>query len=165
MSTKPPFHLDKRLARLAAVQALYQQSQLNVPIEEVSKEFKANQFQMILDETPVDAVDADLFDRLLTGVTQSSEELDALIEKNLAPGWTMGRLEKVALFIIRTGVYELLNTLETPAVIIVSEDADIAHAFFDLKDAAFVNGLLNKVARTLRQQEFPLEEANRISLD
>ena len=165
MSTKSPFHLDKRLARLAAVQALYQQSQLSIPIEDISKEFKANKFQMILDEAPVDAVDVDLFHQLVTGVAHSPQELDTLIEQNLASGWTMGRLEKVALFIIRAGVYELLKTLETPAVIIVSEYADIAHAFFDLKDAAFVNGLLNKVARIIRQQEFPNEETNRISLD
>ena len=52
--------------------------------------------------------------------------------------------------ILRAGTYELLARPDVPTAAIISEYLDIAHAFYDKREAGFVNGLLDAVAKALR---------------
>jgi len=154
MSQHGKRHLDKRLARLAAVQACYRHDLDGTPFNVIIKEFINSGFQQILDEAPVEMPDIELFRHLVEAIAKRLEDVDNLISQHLAVGWSLPRLEKVALAILRIGSVELYSRPETAAVIVVCEYADIAHAFFDDKDAGFVNGMLNRLARIVRSEEF-----------
>jgi N utilization substance protein B len=84
------------------------------------------------------------------GVTSRLEEIDGLVASKLASGWTLGRLDKTMLQILRCGTFELVAQEDVPIATVIDEYLDVAHAFFNKKDAGFVNGLLDSIAKQVR---------------
>ena len=68
------------------------------------------------------------------------QQIDALIEKNLRD-WTLARLNKVDLAILRIAVYEITFT-DTPPIIVINEAVEIAKEFSSDEGPVFINGLL-----------------------
>src|SRR3546814_13626523 len=68
--------------------------------------------------------------------------------------WTIERIERLLHVLLRAAVVELSNRLEVPARVVISEYVDLAGAFYDGREIAFVNGLLDRLAHVLRAEEF-----------
>src|SRR3546814_16051791 len=68
--------------------------------------------------------------------------------------WTIERIELLLHVLLRAAVFELSNRLEVPARVVISEYVDLAGAFSDGREIAFVNGLLDRLAHVLRAEEF-----------
>src|SRR3546814_16188540 len=68
--------------------------------------------------------------------------------------WTIERIELLLHVLLRAAVFELSNRLEVPARVAISEYVDLAGAFYDGREIAFVNGLLDRLAHVLRAAEF-----------
>ncbi|WP_379549608.1 transcription antitermination factor NusB [Qipengyuania sp. DGS5-3] len=137
-------------ARLAAVQALYQQHMEGTALTKLLDEFHQHRLgQEIEDDQYADA-EVDFFDDIVSGVDARREEIDALLVSRLAEGWTLARLDKTMLQILRAGSYELLARADVPTASAISEYVDVAKAFFDDREAKFVNGVLDAVAGETR---------------
>ena len=137
-------------ARLAAVQALYQMDMEEIGLARLLGQFHEHRLgKEIEDDQYVDA-DIDFFDDIVVGTDGRREDIDALIEGNLGEQWKIGRLDKTMLQILRAGTYELIARPDVPTGTVINEYMDVAHAFFDAKDAKFVNGLLDAVAKAKR---------------
>ena len=74
-------------------------------------------------------------------------EIDDKLTGRLADGWTLARLDKTMLQILRAGAYELLACPDVPKASAISEYVDVAKAFFDDREAKFVNGILDAIAK------------------
>jgi transcription antitermination protein NusB len=139
--------LSRSASRLAAVQALYQQAMESTPLAVLLHEFHQHRLGATIEgDTYVDA-DVDFFDDLVLGVDARREEIDGLIAGNLSEGWSFNRLDKPLTQILRAGTYELLARPDVPTGAVI----DVAAAFFEQRDKAFVNGMLDKVARQVRR--------------
>ncbi|WP_432200820.1 transcription antitermination factor NusB [Erythrobacter sp. W53] len=137
-------------ARLAAVQALYQQHMEGTALTKLLDEFHQHRLgQEIEDDQYADA-EVDFFDDIVGGVDARREEIDALLVSRLAEGWTLARLDKTMLQILRAGSYELIARADVPTASAISEYVDVAKAFFDDREAKFVNGVLDAVAKDAR---------------
>ena len=147
-------HLDRKLARLAAVQAAFQSHQRKQPLLTVMKEFQTQSFAMVLDDTTPDVLSGAFFEELLTGLNEKQDQINEIIVAHLTEGWSFERIDSVSRALLQVGLCELLFHPETPAIVVVHEYTNMAHAFFDEKDAGFINGLLNTVARSVRPHEF-----------
>ncbi len=77
-------------------------------------------------------------------------EIDAVITGKLATGWALQRLDRSMRAILRAGTYELLARADVPTATVITEYVDVAHAFFDKREAGFVNGLLDAIAKDVR---------------
>jgi N utilization substance protein B len=84
------------------------------------------------------------------GVLARRDEIDTLIAGKLADGWTLVRLDKTMVQILRAGAYELLARKDVPTGAAISEYVDVAHAFFDAREAKFVNGVLDAIGKDVR---------------
>ena len=80
------------------------------------------------------------------GAVKCADEIDEVISRH-AVGWKIKRMSKVTLSVLRLAVYELKYT-DTPPKAVINEAVEIAKEYDDEKAAPFVNGILNKVART-----------------
>ena len=60
----------------------------------------------------------------------------------MAEGWKLERLDKTMLQILRAGTWELMARADVPTGSAISEYVDVAHAFFEKREAKFVNGVL-----------------------
>ena len=141
---------SRSAARLAAVQALYQQEMEGTPVARLLKEFHDHRLgATIEDETYYDA-ERDFFDDLVTGADARREEIDGLIGQRLAEGWTLERLDRLMRAILRAGAYEIIARADVPVGSVISEYVDVAHAFYDKRESGFVNGLLDAIAKEAR---------------
>ncbi len=137
-------------ARLAAVQALFQHDMEKTPVPRLLKEFHDHRLGVEIEDAQYRPVEVDFFDDVVVGVSEKRDEIDALISEKLASGWSMGRLDKTMLQILRAGAFELMARDDVPTGTVITEYVDVAHAFFDKKDSGFINGLLDAIAKQVR---------------
>jgi N utilization substance protein B len=146
----PPRSQARSAARLAAVQALYQHQMEGTAQAKLLDEFHQHRLGREIEDEQYAAADVDFFDDVVMGALARSEEIDALVVERLAQGWTLARLDKTMLQILRAGTYELLARADVPVGTAISEYVDVAHAFFDEREAKFVNGILDAIAKVVR---------------
>jgi N utilization substance protein B len=138
-------------ARLAAVQALYQMDMTQRDLSVVLEEFLNHRFQTV--EIYAGA-DRGFFRDIVTGVAERQPEIDPQIGAHLAQGWRLSRIDSILRAILRSGVYEIIARSDVPARAVINEYVEIAHDFFGGEEPAVVNGVLDRVARERRQDEF-----------
>lgn len=137
-------------ARLAAVQALYQHEMEATAIAPLLDEFHMHRLGAEIDDDQYLEAETAFFDDVVRGVFARRAEIDALLSAKLADGWSLVRLDKTMLQILRAGAYELLARADVPTASAISEYVDVAHAFFEPREAKFVNGVLDAVAKAVR---------------
>lgn len=141
---------SRAAARLAAVQALYQHDMEGTPRAQLLNEFHQHRLGREIEDEQYAEADVDFFDDVVGGALARREEIDALLSARLAEGWSLARLDKTMLQILRAGAYELLARPDIPTGAAISEYVDVAHAFFEAREAKFVNGVLDAVAKAAR---------------
>ncbi len=146
----PARSLARSTARLAAVQALYQQQMEGTALSKLLDEFHQHRLGKVIDEDEFADAEVDFFDDVVRGVDARREEIDALLLERLADGWTLARLDKTMLQVLRAGVYELIARADVPTASAINEYVDVAKAFFDDREAKFVNGILDALAKQTR---------------
>ena len=137
-------------ARLAAVQALYQHEMEGTAIPALLHEFHSHRIGATIEDVEYAEAEIDFFDDIVKGATARAGEIDLAIERKLASGWTLARLDKPMKAILRAGTYELMARADVPVGAVITEYVDVAHAFFDRREAGFVNGLLDNIAKEVR---------------
>jgi transcription antitermination protein NusB len=137
-------------ARLAAVQALYQKEMEGTPIPVLLHEFHQHRLGATIEDITYTPAEESFFDDVVAGVDARLGEIDGIIAEKLSKGWSLDRLDKPMRQILRAGTYELLSRIDVPTGTVISEYVDVAHAFYDKREAGFVNGLLDAVAKAVR---------------
>lgn len=145
----------RSLARLGAVQALYQMEHSGIGVEGVIREFKNFRLGGELDGEAIRAADDGYFEDLVRGVLELQAKIDPFINKYLSQGWTLKRLDATARAILRCASYELIRRADVPARAIIDQSVDLANAFFDQgsEEAGFINAVLDKAGREVRPEE------------
>ncbi len=144
----------RRVARLAAVQALYQ-LELNPGLgpESVIREFARHRLGRDIDGDNYGEADEELFADIVRGVAADRDRLDEAISASLSDEWPLSRLETLLRLILEAGAFEVVHRPDIPPRVTLSEYVGIAHAFFAGKEPGLANGVLNHLARTLRAAE------------
>ena len=141
---------SRSAARLAAVQALYQQDMEGTPAARLIHEFRAHRLGATIEDVTYAEAEGDFFDDLVSGASARSAEIDELIAAKLADGWSLARLDKPMKAILRVGTYELIARKDVPTGSVIDEYLDVADAFYDKREKGFVNGLLDAIAKQAR---------------
>jgi N utilization substance protein B len=100
---------------------------------------------------------ATLAEDLAVGAYQAQAETDALI-RGAAKNWKLERLLSVDRALLRLGVFELGQRPDTPTEVVLDECIELAKDYGSDESAAFVNGVLDTLARRLRSK--PGEDAD-----
>ncbi|WOJ89471.1 transcription antitermination factor NusB [Methylocapsa polymorpha] len=141
-------------ARLAAVQALYQMEVTEKGLNEIFAEFESFWIGCEIEGEQYKAAEVAFFRDILTGVLADQGPIDRLIDKTLAEGWPLARVDAVMRAILRAGAYELKKRADIPARVAIKEYVDVAGAFFGREEAGMINAVLDGLARRLRADEF-----------
>ncbi|WP_108786556.1 transcription antitermination factor NusB [Erythrobacter sp. Alg231-14] len=150
-----PRSTARSAARLAAVQALYQLQMEGTALSKLLDEFHQHRLGREVDDEDHEGeiyadAEVEFFDDIVRGVDARRDEIDAVLTDKLSSGWTLVRLDKTMLQILRAGTYELIARADVPLATAISEYVDVAKAFFDDKEAKFVNGILDAAAKDAR---------------
>jgi N utilization substance protein B len=137
----------RSVARLAAVQALYQMETAGAGVEAVVREFRDHRFDADLEGKPLARADEAFFADLARGVVGAQREIDAAISQRLAAGWKLERLDATVRAILRCAAFELRFRNDVPREVVINEYLEITKSFFGGVEAGFVNGVLDSIAR------------------
>ena len=149
---------SRTAARLAAVQALYQMDMAATDANQVIREFLDHRLGEAAETSGADATDGAYFEDIVLGVVKQQRTIDPVLDAHLAEGWHLSRIDSILRAILRSAAYEITMREDVPTKVIINEYLDIAHAFFDGEEPKVVNGILDRLARVQRAQEF--EQAN-----
>ena len=156
---RPPAAKDRKAnrrgaARLAAVQALYQMDIAGTGINDILAEFESHWIGREVEGEQYLPAEAAYFRDIVSGVVREQRSLDPLIDKVLAGGWPLKRIEAILRAVLRAGAYELAHRSDVPGRVIVSEYVGVAHAFVDKEETGMVNAVLDQLAHQWRAGEF-----------
>jgi N utilization substance protein B len=138
------------VARLAAVQALYQMETGGAGVETVVREFADHRFGGDIEGASLAEADEVFFGELVRGVVAHQSDVDQAIARRLATGWRLERIDATLRAILRAGAYELTHRPDVPIEVAIDEYVEIAKSFFEGPEPGFVNGALDGIARDRR---------------
>ena len=157
----------RHLARIGAVQALYQMDLAGAEVSDVLEQFITGRFQANdsdinaeLAENNLSGGDAAFFSEIVEGVVRRQREIDPLIDSQLAEGWRLVRVDSILRAILRAGAYELFDRSDVPARVVMNEYINVGHAFFSQDEPRVINGVLNALAQQLRPNELKPEDTS-----
>jgi transcription antitermination protein NusB len=130
--------LERRKARRAALELLYQSDILGIPVTRILAE------DMFLHQEPLPEFGA----QLAVGVEARMDETDRLISL-YADNWTLDRMPVVDRNILRLATYELLAEPDIPASVSINEAVELAKTYGTEDSGKFVNGLLGRIAEEI----------------
>jgi transcription antitermination protein NusB len=129
---------QRRKGRELALQALYQ--------IEITGDASARAVDLFLSHFEGKATSKDFARQLVSGVVSQRTEIDGRIQQS-TENWKLARLAKVDLVLLRMATYELVYCPEIPASVSLDEAIEIAKRFGTGDSPAFINGVLDQVAR------------------
>ncbi len=121
------------------------------------REFLDHRLDEAAETSGADTADEEFFEDLVLGVVKQQRAIDPVLDDHLAQGWHLSRIDSILRAILRAAAYEITSREDVPARVVINEYLDIAHAFFDGEEPKVVNGILDKLARARRAQEFEQE--------
>jgi N utilization substance protein B len=135
---------ERRKSREYALQVLYAMDSSKDPAEDALKFFWVAH--------PEELADVRGFtEELVKGVESKREEIDSAIT-GLSTNWKLSRMAIVDRNILRMAIYELYWCGDIPARVTLNEAIEIAKQFGTEESGSFVNGILDKVAKTLNKE-------------
>ena len=134
---------ERRKARHYAMQALYQWHMADAPLNVIEAEFRA--------DYDFAHVDLEYFQALLHGVPGCVDELEAvftpLLDRNIK------ELDPIERTLLRMGTFELKDRIDVPYKVVINEAVALAKKFGASESHKYINGVLDKAARQLREAE------------
>ncbi|MBZ6075001.1 transcription antitermination factor NusB [Microvirga puerhi] len=150
---------ERSAARLAAVQALYQMDLSGKGVIDALAEFEAFWIGREVEGIEFQPSDNEFFRNILSGVVDNQRAIDVKIDKALAAGWPLKRIEAVLRAILRAGGYELMYRKDVPARVVITEYVDVTHGFYSDDEPGLVNAVLDTLARDVRAGELEKKAA------
>jgi N utilization substance protein B len=141
----------RSVARLAAVQALYQMEVSGAGVEAVVREFLDHRFGGDIEGEHLAEADEAFFAELMRGVVEEQAAVDRAVAKRLAAGWRLERIDATLRAILRAGTFELTRRPDVPTEVAIDEYVEIAKSFFEGPEPGFVNAALDGIARDHRK--------------
>jgi N utilization substance protein B len=141
------------LARLCAVQALYQIEISGAEYKPVIDEFIGFRMSGGIEESPDCVADSEFFRDVVSGVDARDAEIAEAVGAALSESWSYQRLDTTLRQILRAATYELIARIDVPARVIINEYVELAGAFFEGPEPGFVNAVLDRLGRVFRSGE------------
>jgi N utilization substance protein B len=137
----------RSVARLAAIQALYQMEVSGVGVDAVVREFSDHRFGADIEGSRLAEADEAFFGEIVRGVVGDQLTIDQAVARRLAAGWRLERLDATLRAILRAGAYELMERPDVPIEVAIDEYVELAKSFFNGPEPGFVNAALDAIAR------------------
>ena len=131
--------MSRRKSRILAFQGLFSWDASKAPLEDILS-FSWVQNEESQDETTFASL-------IISGTIDHIDEIDKMIENHLTASWSMDRINRVTLAILRTSVYEILFQKDIDKKIVIDEAVNIARDYGTDDSYKFINAVLDKIGK------------------
>lgn len=138
--------MNRRLARLRAIQTLYQVDLIKADWQEALRH--------TLEEGEVAS---NFLLEIVRGTVEHQEEIDRSIEANVT-NWKIERIGFVDRAILRLATFEMLYMDDIPPNVSINEAIEIAKSFGGMESSKFVNGVLSKILQDVKEMQKEREQ-------
>ncbi len=120
-----------------------------------SMEISKNSYEQTIEsfienyEMDLKTIDLEYIKEVMKFVTDYKEEIDEIIKNSLI-NWTIERVSKVNLIIVRLAIAEMLYIDDVPEVVAINEAIELTKKYSDDKSVSFVNGALDKAFKNIK---------------
>jgi len=150
--------VSRRNGRVIAFQALYSWDVTKVPLEDLltfswlqkDSELHSEDEKELTETAKEERTFATL---IISGTIEHIEQIDEVIKEHLSENWSMERVNKVALAILRVSIYELMYQKEAQIGIIIDEAVKISKNYGTDDSYKFINAVLDKIGKTKKGAE------------
>ena len=150
--------MSRRDSREAAVKIIFQNEFIDARLKtgenageeagvSLSSEDMLAMFISSAEEKETAKIDREFVNEVLKAVLEHIEEIDALIVSHIGQGWTINRLCKIDLAILREAIAEMMYFKEIPVGVTINEAVELAKVFSYPEAESFINGILGSVSR------------------
>ena len=114
---------------------------------EVQKETEEEQFEIFIENNEItkDAV-IDYLKDIKDGIKANNEDINSLITNNLKDNWSLNRISKINLSLIKLAIYEMVYK-SLPYKVAINEVVELAKKYADESAPVFINGILASVVK------------------
>ena len=114
---------------------------------EMQKQLDPNQLEIFFENNEIEEEDVKFYLRdIRIGVEINKEEIESLISKNLKNNWSLERVSKINLSLIKIAIYEMLYK-NLPYKVAINEVIELAKKYSDEAAPQFINGILASVVK------------------
>jgi N utilization substance protein B len=153
-SKRRPKPVERAAARLGAVQALYQMDLAGTDVGVTLAQFSSRATGEDFEAGQCGEADYKFLKEVVDGAVREQKTIDPAVDAILEKDWPLHRLDATVRAILRAGAYELMFMEKVPARVAISQYVDVAGAFFEAEEPKFINGVLDRLARQRRPDEF-----------
>jgi len=130
--------MARKFAREALMKLLYE--------KDIAGEYHEESLLALMDDFRLDENDEKYIREILFAMDKEQPKIDTNIEK-YAKGWTVDRMSKVDLAILRLAMYEILYREDIPYGVSINEAVELAKKYGNEKSSSFINGILGNFVR------------------
>lgn len=135
--------MSRKKSREVAMELVYQQSIVKEPAEVIYADF------VELNEEKAKKLELKYINDILYTIEKNAETIEEKISSSLSSNWRIERLPKINLAILKLAVCEMLYMDDIPNKVSINEAIEIAKKYSDYKSVSFVNGVLDKISKTI----------------
>lgn len=114
---------------------------------EIQKEIDEEQIEIFIETNNIEGQEQiEYIKNSFYGIQKNIEEIKELIEKNLKEKWTIERISKIDIAILKLAIYEILYS-EVPYKVAINEAIELAKKYGDESSKKFINGILASIVK------------------
>ena len=115
---------------------------------QISKDIDIDeQIKIFLEEEEITDKDAiSYIENIIKGVKENEKDIEEKIEQNIKADWTISRISKIDLTLIKLGIYEIIYT-KLPYKVVINEVVELAKMYGDDSSKSFINGVLASIVK------------------
>lgn len=120
---------------------------------EIQKNMDEEQVDLFLEQNEIqEKKEVDYVKQVFVGIKDNKEEIANLIENNLKEKWTIDRISKIDISILKVAIFELIFS-KLPYKVVINEAVELAKKYGDDSSKAFVNGILASIVKDKKLAE------------
>ena len=119
---------------------------------EIQNTMDEEQMNLFFEENDKEEEKKNYIKTIFEGLIKNKDEIEKLIESNLKEKWTIDRISKIDLAILRVAIYELIY-LKLPYKVAINEAVELAKKYGDDSSKSFVNGILASIVKDRKLAE------------
>ena len=132
--------MNRSKAREAAFKLLYS-------LQIMSESNIEEQIELFIKDEEIDDKEAIKFNTdIIEGTAQNNNDIEEQIKQNIKQDWTISRISKIDLTLLKLGIYEMIYA-KVPYKVVINEVVELAKMYGDDSSKSFVNGVLASIVK------------------
>lgn len=119
---------------------------------QIQKDIDEEQINIFIEENNLGEEEANYIKNIFEGIKENKEEIEKLISSNLKEKWSMDRISKIDLSILKLAIFELVYS-KLPYKVAINEAVELAKKYGEDSSKSFVNGVLASIVKEKKLDE------------